>query len=198
MEPIVNRVAESDIIVFNLEEYWDNEPVDEIDLAPFLFRGLVLREKDFREQVKSYDWEQHRGHHVAIFCSTDAIVPVWAYMLMATRLQNVATTVAMGRKEELVRDHFMRRLSAETWDRFVDRIVVIKGCGSKIVPHSAYIQATLQLQKVASKLMYGEPCSSVPLWRKPSASRQGGSSVAAKPVSLPRRTDDDLAPDVRT
>jgi hypothetical protein len=194
MEPIINRVAESDIIVFNLEEYWDGRPVDEIDLAPFLFKGLVLREKDFRDQVKAYDWEQHRGHHVALFCSTDAIVPVWAYMLMATKLEDVAAGVAMGRKEDLVRDHFMRGLASESWNRYLDRIVVIKGCGSRIVPQAAYIEATRELQRVASKLMYGEPCSSVPLWRKPAAARPSGTAAAAKPVTLPRRIDDVLPP----
>jgi len=164
---IINRVAESDIEVYNLETLWDEAPVDEFDLAPFLYRGLVLREKDFREQIKVQDWTVYQGHHVALFCSTDAIIPTWAYMLLASKLLGIARSVAFGRTADLLRDHFVRALEAEDWSKYQDRMVVIKGCGSKVVPPNAYLLATQKLQAVAAKLMYGEPCSSVPLWRKP-------------------------------
>src|SRR5690606_25211295 len=103
---IVNRVAESDIVVFNLEALWDGRPVAELDLEPFLYEGLILREKDFREKVKTHDWAQYEGRHVAVFCSADALVPTWAFMLVATKLDGVAASVAHGRAADLVRDHF--------------------------------------------------------------------------------------------
>ena len=182
MEPIRNRVAESDIVTYNLEALWDGKPVDEFDLQPFLYRGLVLREKDFRQALKDYDWTQHAGHHVAVHCSADAIIPMWAYMLVASKLHGTAVSVARGRGTDLVRDHFTRALAAEDWSQYADRIVVIKGCGSDVVPESAYLTATLELQSVAKKLMYGEPCSSVPLWRKKVAPQ---SAAAAKPAAKP-------------
>lgn len=191
MEPIVNRVAESDIVVYNLEELWDGREVAELDLAPFLVEGLVLREVPFREAVKGHDWSQYEGQHVATFCSTDAIVPTWAYMLVASKLTGVAASVAYGRTADLLRDHFTRALEAEDWGRFEGKPVVVKGCGSKVVPPNAYLVATQKLQAVAGKLMYGEPCSSVPLWRKPKAApagRPAGAKPAAvKPVGLPTR-----------
>jgi len=180
MEPIVNRVAESDVVVYNLEDLWDEKPVVELDLAPFLYKGLVLREKEFRAAVKEHDWQQYRDAHVAVFCSTDAIIPTWAPMLVATKLEGVARSVAYGRKEDLVRDHFVRALEREDWSQYADQIVVVKGCASKIVPTDAYLLATQKLQGVARKLMYGEPCSSVPLWRKPAARPEAGG--AARPV----------------
>ncbi len=186
MEPIVNRVAESDIEVYNLEGLWDGGEVVELDLAPFLVEGLVLREKVFRARVKEHDWTAYTDRHVAVHCSADAIVPVWAYMLVATRLHGVARSVAFGRAADLIRDHFTRALEAEDWSRYADRIVVVKGCGGRVVPVSAYMTATQKLQAVARKLMYGEPCSSVPLWRRPAGS--GGAdrpAAVARPVVPP-------------
>lgn len=183
MEPIVNRVAESEIIVYSLEDLWDEKPVVELDLAPFLYRGLILREKEFREQVKEHDWSQYRDQHVAVFCSADTIVPTWAYMLVASKLAPFAASVAYGRKEDLVRDHYVRALEWEDWSKYKDRIVVVKGCGSRLVPTDAYVLAMTKLQEVARKLMYGEPCSSIPLWRRPA---EGGAKAgAAKPAGLP-------------
>src|SRR5690606_5482302 len=104
MEPIVNKVAQSPIKVFNLEDLWDGHEVVEFDLAPFLDQGLILREKKFREAVKTHDWSDFAGKHVALFCSTDAIVPVWAYMLITSRLDGVATSTSLGSASDLVRD----------------------------------------------------------------------------------------------
>lgn len=186
MEPIINRVAESDITVFNLDELWDGRPVSEVDLTPFLFKGLVLREKAFREAVKAHDWAQYEGRHVAVHCSTDAIVPTWAFMLVAAKLEGIARSVGYGHPEDVVRDHFVRALEAQDWSAYADRIVVIKGCGSKVVPPNAYLVATQKLQSVARKLMYGEPCSSVPLWRRPKAkpASSASRSAAAKPAGV--------------
>jgi hypothetical protein len=188
---IINRVAESDLVVYNLEDLWDGREVAELDLAPFLVEGLVLREVPFREAVKAHDWGQYEGRHVAVHCSTDAIVPTWAFMLVASKLEGVAASVAQGRTADLLRDHFTRALAAEDWARFEGKPVVIKGCGSRVVPTNAYLLATQRLQAVASKLMYGEPCSSVPLWRRPKASAPGAPAPAKpasiKPAGLPTR-----------
>lgn len=184
MEPIINRVAESDIQIFNLEELWDGAPVRELDLEPFLVEGLVLREREFRQRVKEYEWSQFEGARLAVFCSTDAIVPTWAFMLIASRVKGIVRSVAPGRINDIIRDHYTRALAEVDWERYRDRNVVIKGCGSKLVPTSAYVAATLQLQDVASKLMYGEPCSSVPLWRRPQERKEGAAKAAVRPAKL--------------
>ncbi|ARA94708.1 hypothetical protein AWN76_017140 [Rhodothermaceae bacterium RA] len=184
MEPITNRVAESDIDVYSLDDLWDGGEVVEFDIEPFLVEGLILREKVFREHVQAHDWAQYDGRHVAVYCSADAIVPTWAYMLIAAKLHGIARSVAFGRRADLVRDHFVRALEAEDWSRFRDRIVVIKGCGTGTVPVDAYMLATQKLQGVARKLMYGEPCSSVPLWRRPKNRSEAADARPAKPVGV--------------
>ncbi len=184
MEPIVNRVAESEIEVYDLSALWDGREVVEFDLAPLLVEGLILREQAFREHVGAHDWAQYADRHVAVFCSTDAIVPTWAYMLIASKLEGVARSVAFGRRQDLLRDHFVRALEAEDWSKYRDRIVVVKGCGSQVVPPNAYVVAMQKLQAVARKLMYGEPCSSVPLWRRPKQQAAAAAVGATKP-SLP-------------
>ncbi len=188
MEPIVNRVAESDIVVYNLEELWDGREIAEVDIAPFLVEGFVLREVPFREAVKAHDWDAYRDRHVAVDCSTDAIIPTWAYMLVASKLDGIAASVALGSAADLIRDHFARALEAEDWARFEGKPVVIKGCGSRVVPTNAYLVATRKLQAVAGKLMYGEPCSSVPLWRRPRQAPDTAKPTAAvKPAGPPSR-----------
>lgn len=188
MEPIINRVDESDITVFNLEELWDEQPVVELDIERFLFEGLVVREKDFRAKVREHEWSLYEGKHVAVYCSADAIVPTWSYMLIASKLEGAARSVALGREADLVRDHFVRALEKVDWSAYDGIPVVIKGCGSRRVPPSAYLLATLKLQAVAGKIMYGEPCSSVPLWRRARASAERPAAAKpAVPASLPRK-----------
>jgi hypothetical protein len=182
MEPIINRVAESDIEVYDLAALWDGKPIIELDIEPFLVEGLILREKVFREHVKAHDWSQYDDQHVAVYCSADAIVPTWAYMLIASKLEGVARSVAYGRQEALLRDHFVRALEAEDWSAYENSIVVVKGCGSQIVPSNAYLLAMQKLQGVARKLMFGEPCSSVPLWRKPKAQAKPAAVGISKPT----------------
>ncbi|GMQ81302.1 MAG: DUF2480 family protein [Rhodothermia bacterium] len=166
MEPIVNRVAESDLKVFNPEDLWDGREVVELDIAPWLYGGMVVREKEFREFVKDHPWTDFADQHVAVFCSADAIVPTWAFMLVASRLEPIATSVALGQKDDLVRNYFSSRIAAMDLSEFEDSIVVIKGCGSGIVPVEAYVDVMHRMQGVAKKIMYGEPCSFVPLWRR--------------------------------
>ncbi|MEM6784045.1 MAG: DUF2480 family protein, partial [Bacteroidota bacterium] len=193
---LVNRVAQSDIAVYDLAALWDGAPVVSFDLAPYLVRGLVLRERDFRQAMKDYDWPQHDGQHVAVFCSTDAIIPTWAYMLVASKLDGLARSAAFGSAADLVRDHFVRALEDEDWSDYAGKPVVIKGCGGTIVPTHAYLVATQKLKGVATKLMYGEPCSSVPIWRAPKTTQTGAARAAgaaksvgppgARPIGPPR------------
>ena len=180
---IVNKVAESDIRTFNLEKLWDGGEVEEFDIAQWLFKGLVLKEKDFREHVRSHDWSRYSGKHVAVFCSTDAILPTWAPMLVASRISPFSTSVAFGSRDELIRDHFVRALARTDWTEFEGAPVVVKGCASKVVPQSAYVEACVRLQAVAGKLMFGEACSAVPLWRRPTDA--GAQAASAKPAVLP-------------
>ncbi|HHP7239980.1 DUF2480 family protein [Longibacter sp.] len=178
MEPITNRVAESEIAVFNLDNLWDDRTVAELDISPFLVKGLMLKEKPFREAVREHDWSQYEDQHVAVYCSTDAIVPTWGYMLVASKLEGIAASVAFGQEDELVRDYYIRALDNQEWSAYEDRPVVIKGCGSDRVPEVAYLIATQKLQGVARKLMYGEPCSSVPLWRRPKPKKETAKTEA--------------------
>ncbi|HCR49233.1 MAG TPA: DUF2480 family protein [Rhodothermales bacterium] len=166
---IINRVAQSAIEVYNLESLWDGKPVVAFDLAKYLHKGLVLREMPFREAMTTTHWATYDDVHVAITCSTPAIVPRWAYMLVVSFLEGHAVSVAFGNESDLVRDHFVRALSQEDWSRYSGVPVVLKGCNSPIVPLDAYLLATRYLQRYAKRIMYGEPCSAVPIWRKPKA-----------------------------
>lgn len=194
---VVNRVAESAIATVDLASLWDGAPVTELDLAPFLTRGLVLRERDFRQTVKDTDWNAYAGRHVAVFCSTDAIVPPWAFMVIAAKLHGVARSVAAGRAADLIRDTFVRTLSDYDWSAYADRPVVLKGCSDTLpgtdgeaVPLDAFLLATQALQGVAAKLMYGEACSSVPVWRRPAAPTPG-TPASVRPAGPPRRPEAD-------
>ena len=167
MDTLENRVADSEIQVFNLADLWDDRPVTEIDISAFLVEGLMLKEKEFRQAVKDHDWSQYENEHVALYCSTDAIVPTWGYMLIGSKLKDTARSTTLGRADDLRREYYVRALDDVDWSAYEDRPVVVKGCGSDVVPEMAYVRATQKLQDVARKLMYGEPCSSVPLWRRP-------------------------------
>jgi len=169
MDLIQNKVAESGIQVVDLERFLPEEPVSGIDLADFMDGGFLLREKAFRTRLKELDWTQYAGHHVGIFCSTDAIVPTWAYMLVASYLDGTAASITSATADELSERLLLKRIETADWQEFEDLIVVLKGCGTGKVTPAAYIKATSALQQVARKLMYGEPCSSVPIWRRPKA-----------------------------
>lgn len=183
MAPIVNKVAQSPIEVFNLEDLWDDRKVAVFDISAFLEHGLILREKPFRAAVLEHNWGVYQDQHVAVHCSTDAIVPVWAYMLIALNLEGIAASVTFGSADELIRERFCESLAQFDWSVYDDAIVVVKGCGSGIVPDAAYVSAVRQLQRVARKLMFGEPCSSVPLWRKPKH-QAAPTRSGPKPTSL--------------
>ena len=169
MDVIQNKVADSGIQVLDLERFLPEAPVSGVDLASFLAGGFLLREMEFRQQVKDTDWTVYQGHHVGIYCSTDAIIPTWAYMLVAAQLDGVAASVTSASESALSEQLLLERLDGQDWQEFEDRIVVLKGCGTGRVTPAAYVRATAHLQRVARKLMYGEPCSSVPIWRRPAS-----------------------------
>lgn len=179
---IVNRVAESAIETLDLAALAPEAPVG-FDLAPFLYKGLVLREREFRAGLKAHDWQAYAGKAVAVHCSADALVPTWAYMLVTARLDGAAASVAAGTPAEVRQRALVAALDALEWERYRDVPVVLKGCGNDLVPLDAFVQATRHLQGVASKIMYGEPCSSVPVWRRPSAGTPGAAG-AVKPTGI--------------
>lgn len=167
METFVNKVAESGIITIDLTQYMPGEgSMAGFDLKPFLFREMILREKDYREALKQFDWKQFEGKHVYIFCSVDAIIPMWANMLAASNLQQVASSVYYGSKESLEHHLTLSAISKIDTSEFAEKRLVIKGCGDVSAPAEAYVAITALLQPVAKSLMYGEPCSTVPVYKK--------------------------------
>ncbi len=165
-DQIVNKVAESGLITLDLELYLPREIIVEFDLANHLFMGLILKEKEFREAMKQLDWEQYRGKMVAVTCSADAIIPMWAYMLVVSYLHPVASAVYQGSATEFRKQLFLNRLSTIDATEFDDKRVVIKGCGDQPIGEYAYFEITRILLPHAKSIMYGEPCSTVPVFKK--------------------------------
>jgi hypothetical protein len=166
-EPIVNRVAQSGLITFDLEAYYSEGERVVYDLKDNLFQEMILRERDFRAFVKEHDWAQYQGKYVALTCSVDAIVPAWAYMLLATKLEPYARRVIFGTLDTLEAVLFQEALRQVDITQFQDARVVVKGCGNRPVSLFAYTEITRLLRPVAASIMYGEPCSTVPLYKKP-------------------------------
>lgn len=166
MEEIVNRVASSGIITFNLEDHYHLGERIIYDIKNNLFQELVLREKDFRTFIKENDWSLYEGKNVAIICSVDAIVPTWAYMLLASALTPYCNKIVFGDLINLEQALFQESLSNINWDEYENARVVIKGCGNKSIPTFAYVELTLLLKNKVKTLMYGEPCSTVPIFKK--------------------------------
>jgi hypothetical protein len=165
-ENIVNKVAQSGLVSFDLADLYPQGGRVLYDIKDNLFHGLILREKDFREFVKEHDWQQYAGKHIAITCTADAIVPTWAYMLLANRLAPVAKTVVFGDLQLLETILFERQLDKLDLEKYRDQRVVIKGCGDIAVPESAFIDLTVKLTHVSKSIMYGEPCSTVPIYKR--------------------------------
>ena len=163
---IVNRVTSSSLITLNLEELHPGGEVSEIDLKDLLFQGLILREKDLRDFIKSHDFKKYAGKNVAIHCSADAVIPTWAYMLVGIALQPFAKRIVFGNRNELMRQLFSEALDKIDWGKYRDAKVVIKGCSDVHVPESAYVDAAARLRPIAASIMYGEPCSTVPLYKR--------------------------------
>lgn len=165
-EPIVNKVSESGLVSLDLETYYPKDETAMFDLKDYLFMGMILKEKEFREALKNIDWEKYQGKNVAITCTADAIIPVWAYMLVASYLQPVAKEIVMGDEKELHKTIFLKNLSQINVAEFTGQRIVIKGCGETPIGDFAYMEITKLLQPVAKSIMYGEPCSTVPIFKK--------------------------------
>ena len=166
MDEIVNRVAQSTLVTIDLDDYISKAEKVYIDLASVLFQGMILREKDFRTFAKELDLEFYQMKNVGIHCSTEAIIPTWAYMILSARLSGVANCVALGREEELERSLIDQAVSDISKTSLVDAKVVIKGCGSIINRDYAYLEVTKVLAPVVTSIMYGEPCSTVPVFKR--------------------------------
>lgn len=164
-EKIINKVSESGIITLDLATYIP-ETIDVFDLKEFLFMGQILREKEFRDALKREDWEKRRNKNVAVFCSVDAIVPVWAYMLVFSYLQPIAKEIVFGNERETYQSIFIKNIASINIDEFVDKRVVIKGCGEKKIEEYAYTEAIKILHPIVKSIMYGEPCSTVPIYKR--------------------------------
>lgn len=165
-EPFVNKVADSGLITLDLEKWYPRGETAVFDLKDHLFMGMILKEKDFREALKATEWSIYQDKSVAVTCSADAIIPVWAYMLVAANLQPVAREIVMGDEKELHKTLFLKNLSSIDVQEFNDKRVVIKGCGETPIAEYVYMEITKLLRPVAKSIMYGEPCSTVPVFKK--------------------------------
>lgn len=164
---ITNKVASSSILTFDLEDIYPQGKRMTYDIKQNLFQELLLREKDFREFVKTHDWTQYRDAFVHITCSVDAIVPTWAFMVVMSHIEPYAKKVIVGTKDELERVIFEEVLEKVDWQVFHDQKVVVKGCSNYAIPHAVYAEATRRLAPIAKLVMFGEACSSVPVYKKP-------------------------------
>lgn len=165
-EEIINRVATSGLISFDLEEYY--HPAERVvyDLKDNLFMGMILKEKDFRAFLKEHDWSRYAGKNVAITCSEDVIIPTWAYMLLVLQLEPVANCVVLGNLKDLEIKLYQDALAKVDFNQFLDARVVVKGCSKVDVPAEIYVEVSKKLQPIVKSLMFGEPCSTVPLYKR--------------------------------
>jgi len=166
MDEIVNKVANSVLEVFDLEDYYPIGIRTQIDISQWLFEGFLLKEKDFREALKNHDWSQYQNQYVAIHCKTDAIIPAWSSILVTTYAASFAKKVVLGSINDLNTVLYQEILNQLDYSKYQDKPLILKGCSKKPVPESAYIFAVQHLQKVARSIMYGEACSAVPLFKK--------------------------------
>jgi hypothetical protein len=167
MEEIINKVANSVLEVFDLEDYYPAGVRTQIDISQWLLEGFLLKEKDFREQLKNHDWSKYQDQYVAINCSTDAIVPAWASILVTIQLVPFAKKIVNGYSEDIEASLYEEALSKIDYSIYKDKSVILKGCSKKPVPARAYILAVQYLQPFAKSIMYGEACSAVPLYKAP-------------------------------
>ena len=165
-DEIINKVANSVLEVFDLEDYYPSGIRTQIDVSQWLEEGFLLKEKEFRESLKNHDWSQYQNQYVAIFCSTDAILPAWATILVTVNLQPFAKKTILGKKEDIDVILYTEILNQIDYSTYQDKPTILKGCAKKPVPESAYVLAVQHLQKVAKSIMFGEACSAVPLYKK--------------------------------
>ena len=163
---IVNKVAESGLITLDLEQYYPKGDIVVFDMKDYLFMGLILKEKDFRASLQQLDWSQYQDKNVAVTCTADAVIPVWAYMLAGSYLQPVAREIVFGDADELIKQVLLKNINQVDISEFNDKRVVVKGCGEVPIGDYAYMAITQRLRPVAKSIMYGEPCSTVPIFKK--------------------------------
>lgn len=164
---LVNRVAKSGLETINLEDLYPKQEFAAFDLKDYLFKELILKEKDFRLALKEHNWEQYRDKVLLVYCSNDAIIPVWAYMLVASKATPFAVDIFQGDKTAYLSTFYKKVIEETDWSAYEGAKIVIKGCSDKPVPPEAYLALTLKLTSRASSLMYGEPCSTVPIHKQP-------------------------------
>lgn len=165
-EEIINKVAQSGILTLDLEGYYPKEEIIGFDIKPLLYMEMLLKEKDFRQQLKTMDWSAYEGKAVAIYCSADAIIPRWAYMLLAVYLQPVTAAIYVGTVEELAMSLLIQKVKELDYTEFEGKRIIIKGCGPLNVSAAAYMEMTKNMLPFAQSIMYGEACSSVPVYKK--------------------------------
>ncbi|WP_445712835.1 DUF2480 family protein [Flavobacterium sp.] len=166
MDEIVNKVAQSSLMVFDLEDYYPDSHVEHLDISQWLIEGFILKESDFRSQLKSTDFSSFQDKYVAIYCSTDAILPAWTFALVAVNLVPYALKVIHGTKELAVVEWYQDILNKLDYTDYFQKPVILKGCSKKSVPNQVYTLAIQKLMKVAKSVMFGEACSAVPLYKK--------------------------------
>jgi hypothetical protein len=164
-EEIVNKIAQSALLTLDLEKYFPEERIVMFDLKSFLFMELILKEKDFRAALQSTNWNQYKDQIVGVYCSSDAIIPLWAYMLVTGYLEPVAKDVIQGDEQTVIRQLLLERIGRIDPQEFKDMRVVVKGCGEKAIGAFAYLEITKRLRPVVKSIMYGEPCSTVPIYK---------------------------------
>ena len=165
-EEIVNRVAQSGLVTLDLEDFYPREEILAFDLKPLLFREMILKEKEFRAALQAIDWSQYSGKILAVTCTADAIIPAWAYMLIAVSAQPFARNIVLGDSQTALQQTFLANLQTIDPGTFTDKRVVVKGCGDLAVGPFAYLEITRLLQPVAKSILYGEACSNVPVYKK--------------------------------
>ena len=165
-DEIVNKVARSGVVSLDLAHYYHSGNRIQLDIKDWLFQNIVLKEKDFRDSINAHNWGIYQGNNVAIHCSEDVIIPTWAYMLIASKLESVAFHFVFGDLEDLEKSLFQRILSEIDYTQFEEKRVIVKGCGDIQIPDTVYVELVRKLKPYASSIMFGEPCSTVPIFKK--------------------------------
>lgn len=166
MDEIVNKVAQSGLITIDPEEYYPEGEIAELDIKQWLFEELILKEKLFRDHMANHDWSVYNGRHVAVNCSADAIIPTWAYMLVGSKLADHAASVYFGNRDQLIEHLLLEAVRNINVSAFAGQRVVVKGCSVHAIPASVYMALTARLQPVVRSVMYGEACSTVPVFKR--------------------------------
>ena len=165
-EEIINKVAQSGLYTLDLEEYYPKEEIVVFDLKPLLFMEMILKEKDFRAALQAIDWSAYQDKILAVVCTADAIIPSWAYMLIAVAAQPFVKEIVLGDRATALRQAFLTNLRAIDTSAFTDTRVIVKGCGDLSVDGFAYLEIARRLRPVVKSIMYGEACSNVPVYKK--------------------------------